>query len=179
MRCNIPSVNSTLRSVSPLNDPYGSNELNKPLTDRYNAGVLDNPQHVPRKVPGGQKETVPFNARPYDAYVERKELNNVIILNAARKLHTLMNESYDGYTYICRNNTKCLFFGITAPLGFTAEDRYTWISFIRRDFTDSYFYPIVLQILIDHGGAVASKWKILKVLYNNQTFNSVEDLVAK
>ena len=43
MRCNIPSVNSTLRSVRPLNDPYGSNELNKPLTDRYNAGVLDNP----------------------------------------------------------------------------------------------------------------------------------------
>ena len=42
MRCNIPSVNSTLRSVRPLNDPYGSNELNKPLTDRYNAGVLDN-----------------------------------------------------------------------------------------------------------------------------------------
>ena len=45
MRCNIPSVNSKgLRSVRPLNDPYGSNELNKPLTDRYNAGVLDNPQ---------------------------------------------------------------------------------------------------------------------------------------
>ena len=44
MRCNIQSVKSTLRSVRPLNDPYGSNELNKPLTDRYNAGVLDNPQ---------------------------------------------------------------------------------------------------------------------------------------
>ena len=46
MRCNIPSGNSTLRSVRPLNDPYGSNELNKPLTDRYNAGVLDNPLEV-------------------------------------------------------------------------------------------------------------------------------------
>ena len=44
MRCNIQSVKSPLRSVRPLNDPYGSNELNKPLTDRYNAGVLDNPQ---------------------------------------------------------------------------------------------------------------------------------------
>ena len=44
MRCNIRSVKSTLRSVRPLNDPYGSNELNKPLTDRYNAGVLDGDQ---------------------------------------------------------------------------------------------------------------------------------------
>ena len=52
MRCNIPSGNSTLRSVRPLNDPYGSNELNKPLTDRYNAGVLDNP-HMSRR--GGVK----------------------------------------------------------------------------------------------------------------------------
>ena len=43
MRCNIQSVKSSLRSVRSLNDPYGSNELNKPLTDRYNAGVLDNP----------------------------------------------------------------------------------------------------------------------------------------
>ena len=31
------------RSVRALNDPYGSNELNTFLTDRYNAGVLDNP----------------------------------------------------------------------------------------------------------------------------------------
>ena len=43
MRYNIRSVNSTLRSVRHLNDPYGWNELNMPLTDRYNAGVLDNP----------------------------------------------------------------------------------------------------------------------------------------
>ena len=31
------------RSVGALNDPYGSNELNMFLTDRYNASVLDNP----------------------------------------------------------------------------------------------------------------------------------------
>ena len=43
MRCNTRSVNSTLRSVRAFNYPYGSNELNVPLTDRYNAGVLDNP----------------------------------------------------------------------------------------------------------------------------------------
>ena len=41
MRCNIPSVNSALRIARALNDPYGSDELNLPLADRYNAGVLD------------------------------------------------------------------------------------------------------------------------------------------
>ena len=41
MRCTIPSVNCTLRTARALNDPYGSNELNFPLADRYSAGVLD------------------------------------------------------------------------------------------------------------------------------------------
>ena len=41
MRCNARSVNSTLRAARALNDPYGSNELNLPLADRYSAGVLD------------------------------------------------------------------------------------------------------------------------------------------
>ena len=41
MRCNTPSVNSALRIARALNDPYGSDELNLPLADRYNAGVLD------------------------------------------------------------------------------------------------------------------------------------------
>ena len=41
MRCNIRSVNSTLRTVRALNDPEESNELNLSLADRYSAGVLD------------------------------------------------------------------------------------------------------------------------------------------
>ena len=43
MRCNIPFVSCILQIVRALNDPYGWNELNMFLTDRYNAGVLDNP----------------------------------------------------------------------------------------------------------------------------------------
>ena len=35
---------STLRSVRILNDPYGWNEQKIILTDRYDAGILDNPR---------------------------------------------------------------------------------------------------------------------------------------
>ena len=41
IRTNRTNWNSTLRTVRALNDPYGSNELNLPLADRYSAGVLD------------------------------------------------------------------------------------------------------------------------------------------
>ena len=58
MRRNIRSVNSTLRSVRHLYDPYGWNELNMPLTDRYNAGVLDNPREIPEKFSSEFKNAV-------------------------------------------------------------------------------------------------------------------------
>ena len=154
--------------------------IEPPVVKEYIVSPVANPtQHVVRKVPGGQKKTVPFNARPFDSGVEYKVMYYAMAIGVAPKLQKLMNESYDGYTLQCTNNKKCLYFLQTAPLGFNAEDRHSWIYFIRRDFTGSYFYPIDLQILLDHSGANAFKWKILKVIYNNQTFDSVDELVAK
>ena len=151
-----------------------------PVVREYIVSPVANPsQHVVRKVPGGQKETVHFNARPFDSGGEYKVMYIWLAFTVAPKLQKLMNESYDGYTLQCTNNKKCQHFLQTAPLGFTAEDRYSWLYFIRGDFTGNYFYPIDLQILMDHGGADPYKWKILKVLYNNQTFDSVDELVAK
>ena len=46
MRCNIRSVNSTLRAAGALNDTYESNELNLPLADRYSAGILDIGEYI-------------------------------------------------------------------------------------------------------------------------------------
>ena len=151
-----------------------------PVVREYVVSLVANPtRHAARQVPGGQKDTVHFNARPFDSGVEYKVMYYAMAIGVAPKLQKLMNESYDGYTLQCTNNKKCLFFLQTAPLGFTAEDRYSWIYFIRGDFTGHYFYPIDLQILLDHGGTNAFKWKILKVIYNNQTFDSVDELAAK
>ena len=46
MRCNIPFANCTPRIARTLNHPYRWNELNILFTDRYNAGVLDNPHQT-------------------------------------------------------------------------------------------------------------------------------------
>ena len=150
-----------------------------PVVREYIVSPVANPtQHVVRKVPGGRKETVTFNARPFDSGVEYKVMYYMMAFAVVPKLQKLMNESYDEYILQCTNSKKCLYFQ-TAPLGFTAEDRYSLIYFIRYDFTGHYFYPIDLRILLDHGGANPLKWKILKVLHNNQTFDSVDELVAK
>ncbi|KAJ7393511.1 amine oxidase [Desmophyllum pertusum] len=93
-------------------------------------------------------------------------------------LYKLMYESYDGYTY-CATSGKCLQFLYTAPMGFTGEDRYSWIYFTRGDAIGQYLHPIDLMILADHGGSDISKWNILEVIYNNQTFDTIDELVAK
>ena len=150
-----------------------------PVVREYIVSPVANPtNYKARIVPGGQKETVPFNARPFDSPVEKKGLTNVIVRKASQKLYKLMYESYDGYTFTTCT-TKCLQFLSTAPMGFTGEDRYTWISFIRTGFPGEYYHPLNLMLLVDHGGALASEWKILKVLYNNQTFDTIDELVAK
>ena len=146
---------------------------NPPVVREYIISPAADPtKHVVRTVPGGQKDSVPFNARPRDGILSRTLIYEML-KDALRKLVKLMIESYDGYTLIhCVN--KCLQFGFTSPMGFTAEDRKTWV-FFARDLTGQ----LDLSLLVDFGGTNVSNWKILKVLYNNQTFDTVEELVAK
>ena len=150
-----------------------------PVVREYIVSSVANPtNYKARTVPGGQKETVTFNARPFDSSVEFKELDRVLVRDASQKLHKLMYESYDGYTF-ANCTEKCLKFLFTAPMGFTGEDRYNWIFFYRGDLPGRYLHPLDLMFLVDHGGAMVSEWKILKVLYSNQTFDTIDELVAK
>ena len=150
-----------------------------PVVKEYIISPVANPtKYVTRKVPGGQRDSVPFNARPYDSFVENTALDKAIVRGAAQNLSKLMRESYDGYSYYPGCTEKCLFFLYTAPMGFTSDDRYSWIFFVRNT-VGHYQHPLDLQLLVDHAGADVSKWKILKVIYNNQTFDSVGELVEK
>lgn len=147
-----------------------------PIVREYTISPVTNPNdHKIRIIPGKVRDFVPFNARPFDGSIEGNVLNEAIINDASQALLNLMRESYDGYTYTnCTD--KCFSFSFTAPMGFTSEDRYTWIFFIRK-VTGEYSHPLDLQLLVDHSGADVRKWKVLKVIYNNQTFDSVDELV--
>ena len=147
-----------------------------PMLREYIISPVANPmKHVIRKVPGRQRDFVPFNARPYDMGIEHITLHFAVVKSAAEKLHKLMRESYDGYSYT-NCSKKCFGILFTAPMGFTGEDRQTWIYFLRG-LTGEVDHPVDLQILVNTSGPDASKWKILNVIYNNQTFSSVDELV--
>ena len=146
---------------------------NPPLVREYIVSPVSKPTgHVARKIPGGEKDFVTFNARPFDT--RSRMIMTYVVHYVSAKLDKLMKESYDGFSFTGCKSPKCLGIGFTSPMGFTAEDRISWINF-KRDMTGH----LDLSMLVDFGGADTKKWKILKVLYNNQTFDSVDELAAK
>ena len=116
---------------------------------------------------------IPFNTRPYDQ-VQRKALDK-IVLEATTKTFRLLNESYDGFCYHnCTN--KLLKFHPQGPFGKTRDERTTWLQF-TRDLEGESLHPVDFQLYIDFPGSDVSKWKVSKVYYNGQTFNTVDDLL--
>ena len=118
---------------------------------------------------------IPFNARPYDQ-VQHKALDK-IVLEATTKAFRLLNESYDGFCYHnCTN--KFLKFHPQGPFGKTRDDRTTWLQF-TRDVDGESLNPVDFQLYIDFPGSDVSKWKVNKVYYNGQTFDTVDDLLSR
>lgn len=154
---------------------------NPPVVREYIVSPVANPtKYVTRTIPGVNRDFVPFNARPYDSTKETAALHYVV-QPAAKKLVKLMRESYDGYSYnhpACTQTFKCFSFIFTSPMGFSSDDRHSAIFFIR-EMTGDYQHPVDLTLIVDHAGADPKKWKILSVIYNNQTFASVDELVEK
>ncbi|XP_072298430.1 retina-specific copper amine oxidase [Eucyclogobius newberryi] len=61
------------------------------------------------------------------------------------------------------------------PRGTRAGERRTWISFFR-DLSGMYVQPVGFEVLVDHLSTNASQWRVERVLYNGQYFESVDAL---
>uniref|UniRef100_A0A8C6VPA4 Amine oxidase n=1 Tax=Naja naja TaxID=35670 RepID=A0A8C6VPA4_NAJNA len=61
------------------------------------------------------------------------------------------------------------------PLGLKSEDRKTWVSHFQNvsGFT---LHPVGFEVQVDHSCLDVSEWKVIKVFYNGQYFDDMEDL---
>ncbi|XP_031569906.1 putative amine oxidase [copper-containing] [Actinia tenebrosa] len=146
------------------------------VVEEYIVGPVDAPtKHTLRKV-DGREYPINFNARPFSTQ-EGIVLHNVIFTDVGRKAHDLINESYDGYSYGDNCVEKCLFVQFAAPMGLTSKTRDNWFGFYRHDLP-FYIHPLNFEFYVNHAGSDPSKWRVEKVLYNDQLFDSVEELMA-
>lgn len=146
-------------------------EANLPFVEEYIVTWLNNSEEMTYEK--RHDNPIVFNARPYDQ-VQHKALEK-IVLEATTKAFRILNESYDGFCYHnCTN--KLLKFHPQGPFGKTSDERTTWLQF-TRDLEGESLNPVDFQLYIDFPGSDVSKWKVNKVYYNGQTFNTVDDLL--
>ncbi|KAL9982194.1 hypothetical protein ACROYT_G011005 [Oculina patagonica] len=143
----------------------------KPVLREYLVSPVGKPIKHEETTGPGQKYPIPFYSRPpggkeYD-FVEH------IVINVTKQAYDLLNESYDGYTYSgCTD--RCLEWADSAPGAFGLRKKWFW--FLRR-LQGIFVHPVGFEIYLNTEGSDVSLWKVEKVFYYNQSFNSVEELM--
>ncbi|TKS92318.1 Membrane primary amine oxidase [Collichthys lucidus] len=137
----------------------------------YVVGPLPNPTYIKDVTLDKYGAQLPINARTV-TIGEYNLLFKFLDDEVFSKLKKLMKESFD-----VDENKKLNPFE-QMPRGLRSGDRKTWISFFR-DMSGMYIHPVGFEVLVDHGSVNASQWKVERLLYNGQYFNTVEDLKQK
>lgn len=88
------------------------------------------------------------------------------------KMKRLMKESFD------MSESKTLNAFEQMPRGVQSGDRKTWISFFR-DVSGMYIHPVGFEVLVNHESVNASNWRVERLNYNGQYFNTTEELKQK
>ncbi|KAF4087856.1 hypothetical protein AMELA_G00076090 [Ameiurus melas] len=118
--------------------------------------------------------SIKFESRPI-TLVEYGHVD-AILRKVTKKMNKLLYES-TGFTYgNCTD--RCLTFSDIAPRGLEPGERRSW--FMLQKFVEGYFiHPVGLEMLINHKDLDPEKWSVEKVWYNEQYFDSVEELMEK
>lgn len=145
-----------------------------PVVREFLVSPAKKPNKIQQTTGPGQKYPIPFNTR----FADTKELAimETMLLNVSMYADRLLKESFDGYTFWkCKD--QCLTWGLSAPSTFKANQRKQWIWMMRK-IIGFYIHPVGFQVLLDTGGSDPSNWRVEKIYYNNNTYDTVIELMA-
>ncbi|XP_029364091.1 retina-specific copper amine oxidase [Echeneis naucrates] len=137
----------------------------------YVVGPLPNPKYYRDVTTERHKTELPINARTV-TIGEYALLFQFFETEVFSKLERLMKESFNV------DQQKKLNAFEQMPRGVRSGDRKTWVSFFR-DMAGMYIHPVGFEVLVNHESLNASSWKVERLLYNGQYFDTVEDLKQK
>ncbi|XP_055860313.1 putative amine oxidase [copper-containing] isoform X2 [Biomphalaria glabrata] len=149
-----------------------------PVVEEYKCGPLPDVQVCQLIRLPGRKNPVPFAYRPYDK-TEFHFIDVYILKPLNQSIYQILMESYNSTFCLPPHSPACLTFGFlpvgTAFLG-DSNKRRAWMSF-SYDLPFSSIHPVDFGILINLDDADASRWRIEKLWYAGQMFNSVGHLI--
>ncbi|KAF9806666.1 hypothetical protein IEO21_08603 [Rhodonia placenta] len=117
------------------------------------------------------RDAIPYNARGYTTLAEI----NPILTDIMPSLAEATKELFDGVALGLPNDT--LVAGAVGPLSFDGTFRRTWINW-RRNVPGLWLHPVGFFLYIDMSGTDPREWRLLKIVYNHQVFDSVEEFMA-
>ncbi|KAK0447703.1 copper amine oxidase [Armillaria borealis] len=136
--------------VGPL--PMGPETTMKPLTDIYH------------------REDIPFHA---GGYATGSELS-LVVSKIAPDFGDALFELFGGVARGYENDT--LIVGASAPFSFDGSFRRVWLNW-KLNTPGPWLHPVNFFQYVDISGTDPSLWKVLKVVYNHQIFNSTESFM--
>ncbi|XP_053407487.1 amiloride-sensitive amine oxidase [copper-containing]-like [Mercenaria mercenaria] len=151
--------------------------LATPKVEEYLVSPIPNPRtHKLARNPSYARFPIPYTSRPVDK-VDNKQLYSMI-KDFSEKVYHILIESYNLCYHNCTKGVNCIIFHDVAPRGQKSGDRNTWFwSF--RDVEGYYLHPLGLELQINHTSNNIKKWKIDKIVYNNQLVYTVNDLIER
>ncbi|XP_069815378.1 diamine oxidase [copper-containing]-like [Dendropsophus ebraccatus] len=150
---------------------YFADQLHPNVTE-YLVGPLPHPYYY--KPLGRGNRTIRFESRPTTGS-EYEEIY-LKLQEDMMKVDPILLE-ISGFSFSnCSNN--CLTYTDIAPRGLEPGDRKTWLMFLR--YVEGYFlHPIGFELLFNHHSLDPKHWRIEKVWYNGQYFDSLEEFVGR
>lgn len=117
------------------------------------------------------KTELPINARTV-TIGEYALLFKFLTAEVFSKLGKLLKESFDV------DKDKMLDVFEQMPRGVRSGDRKTWVSFFR-DRSGLYIHPVGFEVLVNHESVKEQEWKVERLFYNGDYFDTVEQLRQK
>lgn len=113
---------------------------------------------------------IPFNAR---GFAIPTELTSLLMTYMPRLAH-VTKDLFEGVAMGLENDT--LIAGASGPLSFDGSFRRTWVSW-RRNVPGPWLHPVNFFQYVDFSGSDERQWKLLKIVYNHQIFDTVEEFL--
>ncbi|XP_044187123.1 membrane primary amine oxidase-like [Thunnus albacares] len=136
----------------------------------YVVGPLPNPTYHRDVTFERYKMEIPLTARPM--YLGELILVTGFLREVLTPVSALLKESFG-----IDDLANPVYYD-SMPRGVKSGDRQSWISLCRNE-EGFYIHPVGFEILINHRSINVFSWRVIKVLYNGQYFDSIKELKEK
>ncbi|XP_068587637.1 primary amine oxidase, liver isozyme-like [Cebidichthys violaceus] len=136
----------------------------------YVVGPLPNPSYIRDVTIERYKREIPLTARP--VHSGEAVLIEMFLKDVLKPVNTLLKDSFG----LEASDYTAYYDGM--PRGVKSGDRETWISLYQNE-EGYYIHPVGFEMLFNHQSTNHLSWRVMKVLYNGQYFDSIMELKQK